>query len=220
MDVKIHPTWHEALSAEWDKPYFAELAKFVRERYSQRLCYPAAGRIFAAFDACPYPDVKVVIIGQDPYPGAGQANGLCFSVNPGVPIPRSLANIYRELSDDLGTPPPASGDLSHWASQGVLMLNSTLTVDAGTPNSHQGHGWEQFTDAVIQKLAQEREGLVFILWGASAQAKGAMIDPSRHCVIRSPHPSPLSASRGFFGSRPFSRANEYLIAHGKTPIQW
>lgn len=220
MDVRIEPSWKKALAAEWDKDYFRNLTGFVRERYSTRMVFPPAGKIFAAFDACPFEDVRVVILGQDPYPGFGQANGLCFSVNPDVELPRSLRNIYKELSDDLGCPPPPTGDLSAWARQGVLLLNSTLTVDAGAPASHQGQGWETFTDAAIRKLAEERENLVFILWGSYAQRKGEFIDRSRHCVITSAHPSPLSASRGFFGSRPFSRANAYLQSKGIAPVDW
>lgn len=220
MNVKIEQSWKVALGEEWDKDYFVRLTDFVRARYGQRVVYPPARQIFAAFDACPFDRVKVVILGQDPYPGAGQANGLCFSVNPGVELPRSLQNIYKEMASDLGCIPPASGDLSRWARQGVLLLNSTLTVDAGAPASHQNQGWETFTDAAIRKLAEEREHIVFILWGAYAQRKGAFIDRSRHCVITSAHPSPLSASRGFFGSRPFSRTNAYLISCGVAPVDW
>ncbi len=178
MNVKIEPSWKKALADEWDKDYFETLTRFVRGRYAERIVYPPAGRIFAAFDACPFDDVKVVILGQDPYPGAGQANGLSFSVNPEVDLPRSLRNIYTELSADLGCQPPSSGDLSFWARQGVLLLNSTLTVDAGAPASHQNHGWETFTDAAIRRLAEGRDHLVFILWGAYAQRKGEFIDRS------------------------------------------
>lgn len=220
MDVRIASSWKCALADEWDKDYFKLLTDFVRERYSHYLVFPPAGKIFAAFDSCPFDEVKVVILGQDPYPGQGQANGLSFSVNPGVELPRSLRNIYKELEDDLGCPPPADGDLSIWARQGVLLLNSTLTVDAGSPASHQNRGWETFTDAAIRKIAEERKDVVFILWGAYAQRKGEFIDRSRHCVITSPHPSPLSASRGFFGSKPFSRTNAYLVSKGLTPIDW
>lgn len=220
MDVKIEPSWKRALAAEWDKPYFKSLTDFVRAEYGTKQCFPPARRIFAAFDACPFEDVKVVILGQDPYHDVGQANGLSFSVNPGMPLPRSLVNIFRELHDDIGCPMPVDGDLSRWARQGVLMLNSTLTVEAHRPTSHNGRGWEEFTDEVIMRLAQDREHLVFILWGSYAARKGAFIDRNRHCVITSPHPSPLSASRGFFGSKPFSRANDYLVAHGLTPINW
>lgn len=220
MDVKIEPSWKRALAAEWDKPYFKSLTDFVRAEYGTKQCFPPARKIFAAFDACPFEDVKVVILGQDPYHDVGQANGLSFSVNPGMPLPRSLVNIFRELHDDIGCPMPVNGDLSRWARQGVLMLNSTLTVEAHRPTSHNGRGWEEFTDEVIMRLAQDREHLVFILWGSYAARKGAFIDRNRHCVITSPHPSPLSASRGFFGSKPFSRANDYLLAHGLTPIDW
>lgn len=192
----------------------------MRSEYGSATVYPPASKIFAAFDSCPFGDVRVVILGQDPYHGFGQANGLSFSVNPGVEIPRSLQNIYKELQTDLGINPPVSGDLSRWARQGVLLLNATLTVRAASAGSHQGHGWEEFTDAAIRRLAEDREGLVFILWGAYAQRKGAFINRMRHCVIESPHPSPLSASRGFFGSRPFSRANDYLVKHGQKPIEW
>lgn len=220
MDVKIEPSWKRVLAAEWDKPYFKSLTDFVRAEYGSKQCFPPARRIFAAFDACPFEDVKVVILGQDPYHDVGQANGLSFSVNPGMPLPRSLVNIFRELHDDIGCPMPVDGDLSRWARQGVLMLNSTLTVEAHRPTSHNGRGWEEFTDEVIMRLAHDREHLVFILWGAYAARKGAFIDRNRHCVITSPHPSPLSASRGFFGSKPFSKTNDYLVAHSLVPIEW
>lgn len=220
MNVRIEDSWKEALASEWDKDYFKKLTDFVRSEYGSATVYPPASKIFAAFDSCPFGDVRVVILGQDPYHGFGQANGLSFSVNPGVEIPRSLQNIYKELQTDLGINPPVSGDLSRWARQGVLLLNATLTVRAASAGSHQGHGWEEFTDAAIRRLAEDREGLVFILWGAYAQRKGAFINRIRHCVIESPHPSPLSASRGFFGSRPFSRANDYLVKHGQKPIEW
>ncbi len=220
MDVKIEPSWKRVLAAEWDKPYFKSLTDFVRAEYGSKQCFPPARRIFAAFDACPFEDVKVVILGQDPYHDVGQANGLSFSVNPGMPLPRSLVNIFRELHDDIGCPMPVDGDLSRWARQGVLMLNSTLTVEAHRPTSHNGRGWEEFTDEVIMRLAHDREHLVFILWGAYAARKGAFIDRNRHCVITSPHPSPLSASRGFFGSKPFSQTNDYLLANGIAPIDW
>lgn len=220
MDVKIDPSWNKALYAEWEKPYFSHLAAFVREEYSHHECYPPANKIFAAFDACPFEQVKVVILGQDPYHGTGQACGLSFSVNPGVEIPRSLANIYRELNSDIQVPIPTNGDLSHWARQGVLLLNSTLSVRAHCPTSHSAQGWELFTDAVIDALNNQREHLVFILWGSYAAKKGQFIDRSKHLVLSSPHPSPLSASRGFFGSRPFSKANDYLIQHHLQPIQW
>ncbi|MDE5919520.1 MAG: uracil-DNA glycosylase [Duncaniella sp.] len=220
MNVRIEDSWKEALASEWDKDYFKKLTDFVRSEYGSATVYPPASKIFAAFDSCPFGDVRGVILGQDPYHGFCQANGLSFSVNPGVEIPRSLQNIYKELQTDLGINPPVSGDLSRWARQGVLLLNATLTVRAASAGSHQGHGWEEFTDAAIRRLAEDREGLVFILWGAYAQRKGAFINRMRHCVIESPHPSPLSASRGFFGSRPFSRANDYLVKHGQKPIEW
>lgn len=220
MNVRIEPSWHEALSAQWDEPYFADLAGEVRRRYAAGQVFPPAGRIFAAFDVCPFSDVKAVILGQDPYHDVGQANGLCFSVAPGVRIPPSLVNIFKEVTDDTGAPAPPDGNLERWARQGVLLLNSTLTVDAHRPGSHQGIGWERFTDAVIRTLSDRCDGLVFILWGSYAARKGAVIDTGRHLVITSAHPSPLSAYRGFFGSRPFSRANQYLISRGKTPIVW
>ncbi len=220
MKVKIEPTWNERLADEWEKPYFARLTDFVRHEYAAGTVYPPAGRIFAAFDACPFDKVKVVILGQDPYHGPGQANGLCFSVAPGVAIPRSLVNIFKEVSDDTGAPMPANGDLSRWAEQGVLLLNATLTVRAHSAGSHQGMGWEELTDRVIERLNADCSGLVFILWGSYAARKGALIDRTRHLVLTSPHPSPLSASRGFFGNHHFSRANAYLIEHGQTPIKW
>lgn len=220
MDVKIENSWKQALAAEFVKPYFEHLTQFVRSEYHRTTVYPPGKEIFAAFDATPFDQVKVVIIGQDPYHGVGQANGLCFSVRDGVELPPSLLNIYKELHDDLGVPIPASGDLSRWARQGVLLLNSTLTVRAHEAASHQGRGWEQFTDEVIMRLACDRKHLVFILWGAYAIKKGAFIDRNRHLVITSPHPSPLSAYRGFFGSRPFSQTNNYLVQHGIEPIKW
>ncbi len=223
MNVKIDPSWREELAAEWDKPYFVALTDFVRHEYRAGAApiYPPAGKIFAAFDSCPFEDVKVVILGQDPYHGPGQANGLCFSVNNGVALPPSLVNIFKEAKDDLGFEAVSTdGDLSRWARQGVLLLNSTLTVEAHRAASHQGRGWETFTDAVVHRLNDERNGLVFILWGSYAIRKGAFIDRNRHMVIESAHPSPLSAYRGFFGSHPFSRANQYLVEHGKTPIDW
>ena len=220
MKVRIHPTWQEALSAEWEEPYFASLANFVREAYSHGTVYPPASRIFAAFDSCPFPDVKVIILGQDPYHGPGQADGLCFSVADGVAFPPSLQNIFKEISDDCGIAPMSSGNLLRWASQGVLLLNSTLTVAAHNAGSHQNHGWERFTDAVISALSEKRDGLVFMLWGSYAIRKGEHIDRSKHLVLTSPHPSPLSAYRGFFGNRHFSKANEWLINHSQTPIDW
>ncbi len=220
MNVRIEPSWRDALADEWTKPYFSGLVAFVRNAYATSQVFPPARNIFAAFDACPFEDVKVVILGQDPYHGPGQANGLCFSVAPGVPIPRSLVNIFREVHDDTGAPIPADGDLSRWAKQGVMLLNATLTVEAHRAGSHQGRGWEQFTDAVVEKLNSSRDGLVFILWGSYAARKGQLIDRSRHLVLTSAHPSPLSASRGFFGNHHFSLANDYLRSHGKTPVIW
>ncbi|WP_295727795.1 uracil-DNA glycosylase [uncultured Muribaculum sp.] len=223
MNVRIDPSWRNELAEEWGKPYFLALTDFVRHEYRAGTAsiYPPAGKIFAAFDSCPFNDVKVVILGQDPYHGPGQANGLCFSVNRGVALPPSLVNIFKEVKDDLGlAQTPVDGDLSRWARQGVLLLNSTLTVEAHRAASHQGRGWETFTDAVVHRLNDDRDGLVFILWGSYAIKKGAFIDRTRHLVIESAHPSPLSAYRGFFGSRPFSRANDYLVKHGKTPIDW
>lgn len=220
MNVKIEPSWHKALADEWDSPYFSRLAEFVRQEYHTTTVFPPAKKIFAAFDACPFNKVKVIIIGQDPYHGPGQANGLCFSVSPDVAIPRSLVNIFKEIHDDLGSPIPSNGDLSRWAEQGVLLLNATLTVRAHQAGSHQGKGWEQLTDAAIKQLNAQRNGLVFILWGSYAGKKAELIDSNRHLILTSVHPSPLSASRGFFGNHHFSRANEYLIRQGKTPIQW
>lgn len=222
MDVKIEEGWKEALSEEFGKEYFKKLTDMVRREYSNPgvRCYPPARDIFAAFDASPFYETKVVIIGQDPYHGPGQANGLCFSVNPGIQMPPSLRNIFKEVHEDTGAPIPAGGDLSRWAIQGVLLLNSSLTVREHQPRSHAGCGWETFTDAAVRAIATRRENIVFILWGSDAIRKGAFIDRTRHLVLESVHPSPLSASRGFFGNHHFSRANEYLVAHGKTPILW
>lgn len=220
MKVRINPSWERQLAAEWDAPYFKTLTDFVRDSYGRTTVYPPAGRIFAAFDACPFDEVKVVILGQDPYHGPGQANGLCFSVADGVEMPPSLVNIFKEVSDDTGAPMPSTGNLERWARQGVLLLNATLTVEAHRAGSHQGRGWEEFTDAAVRRLATEREGLVFMLWGSFAQRKGAFIDRQRHLVLSSPHPSPLSAYRGFFGNHHFSQANAYLVSHGKEPVKW
>ncbi len=220
MNVKIEESWKVHLQSEFDKPYFAALTDFVRKEYSSRTVYPPAKLIFNAFDSCPFDKVKVVIVGQDPYHEPGQAHGLCFSVNDGVQIPPSLVNIYKEIEDDLGIPVRRSGNLTRWAQQGVLLLNATLTVQAHRAGSHQGKGWEEFTDAAITRLAEEREHLVFILWGAYAQRKGANIDANRHLVLSSPHPSPLSAHRGFFGNKHFSKANNYLSAQNMEPINW
>lgn len=220
MDVRIEEGWKKALERQWNEPYFIGLTDWVRKRYREGTVYPPAGKIFAAFDNCPYDDVRVVIIGQDPYHGPGQANGLCFSVDEGVPYPPSLNNIFKEIAADTGNPVPLSGNLKRWAQQGVLLLNSTLTVDAGKPASHAGKGWETFTDAVIRTLAEKKSGLVFILWGSYAIKKGAFIDRNRHLVLESAHPSPLSAHRGFFGNHHFSLTNKYLISNGKEPIKW
>ena len=220
MNVKIEESWRNELADEWEKPYFKQLVNFVKDEYSHYQIFPPGREIFAAFDATPFDRVKVVILGQDPYHDLGQANGLCFSVRDGIPFPPSLVNIFKEIHDDLGKPRPTSGDLTRWARQGVLLLNSTLTVRAHCAGSHQNRGWEEFTNEVILHLAQHREHLVFILWGAYAIKKGAFIDRTRHLVLTSPHPSPLSAHRGFFGNKHFSKTNEYLIAHGNEPIDW
>lgn len=220
MNVKIDESWRRALASQWDSEAFGRLAEFVRAEYRTQRVFPPAARIFAAFDACPFDRVKVVILGQDPYHDEGQATGMCFSVAPGVPMPPSLVNIFREVSSDTGAPMPPDGDLTRWAAQGVLLLNSTLTVRAHRPASHAGHGWEEFTDEAVRRLNADRSGLVFMLWGSHAQRKGAFIDRQRHLVLSSPHPSPLSAYRGFFGNHHFSQANDWLRAHGQTPIQW
>ena len=220
MNVQIEESWKPHLAPEFEKDYFVRLTNFVRQEYQTTTVYPPGRLIFNAFNLCPFDQVKVVIIGQDPYHGPGQAHGLCFSVNDGVPFPPSLQNIFKEIQSDLGTPIPTTGNLTRWANQGVLMLNATLTVRAHQAASHQRQGWEEFTDTAIRALAEERENLVFILWGAYAQKKGAFIDRNKHLVLASAHPSPLSAYNGFFGNKHFSRANEYLIAHGQQPIQW
>ncbi|HEX8946965.1 MAG TPA: uracil-DNA glycosylase [Candidatus Paceibacterota bacterium] len=221
MEVKIDPSWKKHLAAEFEKPYFAELAEFVKKEYAGEPVYPPPRHIFRAFDLCPFEKVKVVILGQDPYHGPGQANGLSFAVNDGIALPPSLQNIFKEIESDLGQPlVHRSGDLSRWAEQGVLLLNATLTVRARMAGSHQGRGWEQFTDAVIRALSDEREHVVFMLWGNYAKQKGAHIDRSKHLVLEAAHPSPFSAANGFFGSKHFSKANEYLTAHGQTPIDW
>ena len=218
--VHIGNDWDEILGGEFKKDYYLRLRAFLAKEYRSGTVYPDMYDIFNALKYTPYKDVKAVILGQDPYHGPGQAHGLCFSVLPGIVPPPSLKNIYKEIYDEYGTPPPDGGELTRWAKQGVLLLNATLTVRGHQAGSHQNKGWEQFTDAVIHALAQEREHLVFILWGSYAQRKGDFIDRNRHLVLQSPHPSPLSAHRGFFGNRHFSRANEYLQAHGITPIQW
>ena len=220
MDVKIEQSWKDCLADEFEKPYFRQLTDFVRAEYGKGAVYPPAPLIFNAFNHCPFDKVKVVLLGQDPYHEPGQAHGLCFSVREGVPFPPSLVNIFKEVHADIGSPTPKSGDLTRWADQGVLLLNATLTVKAHAAGSHQNKGWEVFTDAVINCLANRRNHLVYILWGAYAQRKGAFIDTDKNLVLESPHPSPFSASRGFFGNRHFSRTNAYLIENGKTPIVW
>ena len=221
MTVKIDSSWYEVLKPQFEAPYFAELKNFLVAERQQYTCYPPGSKIFAAFDHTPFDRVRVVILGQDPYHEPGQAMGLCFSVPQGVQVPPSLVNIIKEINDDLGTAVPTTcGDLTGWADQGVLLLNATLTVRAHQAGSHQRHGWEQFTDAAIQALAERRRGLVFLLWGSYAIAKRKLIDPQRHHVLTAPHPSPLSAYRGFFGCRHFSRANEILVQQGQTPIDW
>jgi uracil-DNA glycosylase len=220
MDVKIEPSWKAVLQPEFDKEYFETLTEFVRNEYRTRLTFPPAALIFNAFDQCPFDKVKVVIIGQDPYHGDGQAHGLCFSVNDGVAFPPSLLNIFKEIDRDLGIKPPTSGNLIRWAQQGVLLLNATLTVQAHMAGSHQGKGWETFTDAVIRKVATEKENVVFMLWGSYAQKKGEFINVNRHLVLKSVHPSPLSAYRGFIGNNHFSLANKYLQDRGLAPIKW
>ena len=220
MDVKIEPTWKEQLADEFRKPYFAQLAGAVRAEYASVACYPPARLVFNAFDLCPFDRVKVVIIGQDPYHEPGQAHGLSFSVQDGVPFPPSLQNIFKEISDDLGKPVPPSGNLTRWAQQGVLLLNATLTVRAHQANSHNGHGWGQFTDAVIKAVDAKPEPVVFLLWGTPAGRKSELLTNRSHLVLKAPHPSPLSAYRGFFGCRHFSAANRYLTEHGLSPIDW
>lgn len=220
-EVVIEKSWKEKLGGEFEKPYFKELSEFVRKEYINESVYPAPKFVFRAFELCAFDKVKVVILGQDPYHGKGQANGLSFAVDEKMSLPPSLQNIFKEIESDLGEPLTyKTGDLSRWATQGVLLLNATLTVRAHMAGSHQGHGWEQFTDAVIRVLSEEREHLVFILWGNYARQKGAHIDRSKHLVIESAHPSPFSAANGFFGSKPFSKANEYLREHRETPIDW
>ena len=220
MEVKIESSWKEKLQPEFEKDYFAKLVDFVKNEYATKTVYPPGRLMFNAFDQCPFDKVKVVILGQDPYHEPGQAHGLCFSVNDGVLFPPSLQNIFKEIETDLGIAPPRTGNLLRWAQQGVLLLNATLTVRAHSAGSHQNKGWETFTDAVIHHIAEEKEHVVFILWGSYAQKKGEFINPNKHLVLKSPHPSPLSAHRGFFGNKHFSKANDYLRQTGQEPIQW
>lgn len=220
MNVNIEESWKEHLQDEFEKDYFKNLVEFVKQEYRTTQIFPPGKLIFNAFNLCPFDKVKVVIIGQDPYHGPGQAHGLCFSVNDGIQPPPSLVNIFKEINSDLGKPIPQSGNLTRWAEQGVLLLNATLTVRAHQAGSHQRRGWEEFTDAVIRKLAEEKSNLVFILWGSYAQKKGAFIDRNKHLVLTSVHPSPLSAYNGFFGNHHFSLANDYLVKNGKTAIDW
>jgi uracil-DNA glycosylase len=219
-NVKIEASWKKALDAEFGQGYFSALTEFVKNEYKTTKVYPAPAQIFRAFDECPFDQVKVVIIGQDPYHGPGQAHGLCFSVSDGVQLPPSLQNIFKEIASDIGTPVPKSGDLTRWAKQGVLLLNATLTVRASQAGSHQGKGWEKFTDAAIRAISDQREHVVFLLWGRYAQQKEALIDASKHLILKTVHPSPLSAYAGWFGSKHFSKANDYLCAHGMVPVQW
>ena len=220
MLVKIEESWQNVLQDEFEKPYFKNLVSFVKDEYTSQKVYPAGAQIFNAFAKCPFDEVKVVILGQDPYHGPNQANGLAFSVSDQVRIPPSLLNIFKEIKNDLGKDMPATGNLERWAEQGVLLLNATLTVRAANAGSHQKKGWEEFTDAVVQKVNDLKEHVVFMLWGAYAQKKGAFIDESKHLVLKAAHPSPFAADRGFFGSHHFSKANKYLQEHGKEPIDW
>jgi uracil-DNA glycosylase len=220
MSVKIEESWAKVLSAEFENDYFKQLIEFVKEEYKHQTVYPKGQDIFRAFDACPFDSVKVVILGQDPYHGPGQANGLCFSVHEGVPFPPSLVNIFKEIKNDIGRDIPPHGSLDRWAKQGVLLLNATLTVRAHQAGSHQKKGWEMFTDSVIGHLAESRKDVVYFLWGSYAQKKAAMVSPTDNLVLKSPHPSPLSAYRGFFGENQFSKANEYLASKGQEEIEW
>lgn len=220
MNVRIAEDWKAILADEFEKPYFATLTDFVRAEYASGEIFPMGKNIFRAFDKCPFDELKVVIIGQDPYHGVGQANGLCFSVNDGVPFPPSLQNIFKEVNSDTGAPIPISGNLDRWAEQGVLLLNSVLTVRAHQAASHAGRGWEQFTDAVVRAIAERKSGVVYMLWGSYAQRKGAIADPAKNLILKSVHPSPLSSYRGFFGCRHFSQANHYLRSIGKSEIIW
>lgn len=221
MNVSIHPSWKQHLENEFKKPYFVDLANFVKHEYATQTCYPPGSQIFNAFDWCPFDNVKVVIIGQDPYHGPGQANGLCFSVNDGITHPPSLINIFKEISQDLGLPYPVSGNLERWAKQGVLLLNATLTVRANQAASHQNKGWEQFTDAVISTISKNKKQIIFLLWGGFAKQKLKLIDTTKHFVLTTGHPSPLSANRGYwFGNKHFSKTNFQLEQVGESPIAW
>lgn len=221
MQVNIELSWKEVLQSEFEEPYFENLISFVKQEYKEYTCYPKGSKIFSAFDHCPFNEVKVVIIGQDPYHGPGQANGLCFSVNDGIAMPPSLINIFREIETDLNKPFPSTGNLERWANQGVLLLNAVLTVRRGEAGSHQNKGWEKFTDVIIQKISSEKENVVFLLWGGFAKKKGAHIDRNKHSVLESGHPSPLSANKGhWFGNNHFSKTNEILESKGKKPIVW
>ena len=220
VDVRMAEDWKELLKEEFAKPYFEELTSFVKGEYGSGVVYPAGRNIFRAFDCCPVDKIKVVIIGQDPYHGPGQANGLCFSVGEGVPFPPSLRNILQEVHTDVGAPIPTSGELERWAEQGVLLLNAVLTVRAHEAASHAGRGWERFTDAVVKAIAERKQGVVYMLWGSYAQKKGSIADPSKNLILKAVHPSPLSAYRGFFGCKHFSAANDYLASIGKEPIRW
>src|SRR5688572_22010164 len=220
MDIKMHGSWKPVLNEEFEKPYFNELIAFVKSEYATKVCYPKGNQIFSAFDHCHFDEVKVVIIGQDPYHGPNQAHGLCFSVQRGVPPPPSLLNIFKELQDDIGCPIPTHGDLTKWAQQGVFLLNASLSVRAAEPMSHARIGWALFTDTVIRKISAEKKHVVFMLWGKFAQEKRVLIDDSKHLILRSVHPSPLSAHAGFFGCKHFSKANEYLMSKGIDPIDW
>ena len=221
MDIKMHPSWKPVLNEEFEKPYFKELIDFVKSEYKTKVCYPKGSQIFSAFDHCHFDEVKVVIIGQDPYHGPNQANGLCFSVNDGIPFPPSLYNIFKEIETDLGKPIPKTGNLERWADQGVFLLNATLTVRQSEAGSHQGKGWEKFTDTVIKQVSAETENVVFLLWGGFAQKKATLIDASKHHILKSGHPSPLSANRGFwFGNKHFSQTNAFLKSKGLKEIEW
>lgn len=221
MEVNIHSSWKPHLATEFEKDYFKNLVSFVKKEYTQGVCYPKGSQIFSAFEHCPFENVKVVIIGQDPYHGVNQANGLCFSVQDGIEHPPSLINIFKEIQQDLGVPYPISGNLERWASQGVLLLNATLTVRANQAGSHQNQGWETFTDSVIRVVSEKSNQVVFMLWGGYAKKKTALIDGSKHCILTSGHPSPLSANRGYwFGNKHFSKANDFLLSVGKEEITW